>query len=112
MALCTRLLMLPPMAVMSERAKSLVASEKVKLTVALSPSPSMVLLLLMATVGAVVSAGGMREGVSGGQLVLRLTALFRSEPSLLLLPAASVKVLLDTTIMALAPVAVGVKVAV
>ena len=81
--LCTKVPRLPPVTAMALAAKSGLASDRVKVMVATSPTPSVVLLLVMAMVG------GVRSRVS----VFMRTVLLASVPSLLKLPAASLKVL-------------------
>ena len=88
------------MALTSATVKSVEASERVKVMVAVSPAFRAVTLLEMAIVGRMVST-------------VRVTELLASAPSLLVLPAASEKVPEATEITPLAVLsAVGVKVAV
>ena len=90
----------PPVAVTSPTTKLVEASERVKEMVAVSPALRELTLLVMAIVGRMVST-------------VRVTVLFASAPSLLVLPAASEKVLEATEMTPLVVLlAVGVKVAV
>ena len=75
----------PPVTVTSAAVKLTLASDRVKVTVALSPAPRLVLGLLTMTVGGVTS-----------RLIVKLAVLLVSAPSWLLLPEASVKRLLAT----------------
>jgi len=61
-ALCAKLLRVPPVTATSAAVKSLLASDSVKVTVAVSPATSVLALAVMAIVGGVVS---MVNGVSG-----------------------------------------------
>ena len=91
---------MPPVAVTSSAAKLVEASERVKVMVAVSPALRVETLLEMEIVGRMVST-------------VRVTVLFASAPSLLVLPAASEKVLDATEMTPLVVLlAVGVKVAV
>ena len=83
---------------MSPSVKLLLASDRVKLMVAVCPTSRSTLSVLTMTVGGVTSR-------------LKLTLLLASAPSWLLLPAASVKRLLSTLTLAVVAPAVGVKVA-
>ena len=88
------------MTVISAAVKLLLASLRVKVSVATSPVVRLLSLLVMVTVGAVVSAATV------------LTARLSGPAAVLLLPAASVKVLAATLMVAaLVLLAVGVKVA-
>ena len=89
----------PPLAVTSSTVKSVEASDKVKVMVAVSPTPSSALLVVIATVGGVVSL---------------VSTVMETEPALVLaLPAASVNLLASTeTTPSVVLLAVGVKVAV
>ena len=89
----------PPVMVMSEAVKVVEASLKVNVNVAVSPSFKFVLMVLKAMVGTTVSTA-------------RASVLLASEPSVLALPAESVKTPLVTLTMPLAVLlAAGVKVA-
>ena len=98
--LCTKSTTVPPMTVMSASVKSALASDRVKVMVAVSPMTSCVLLLVTAIVGGWVS-------------VNRVSLLFASAPSALKLPKLSLKTK-EATLMVLLPLlpAAGVKVAV
>ena len=89
----------PPLAVTSSTVKSVEASDKVKVMVAVSPTPSSALFVVIATVGGVVSL---------------VSTVMETEPALVLaLPAASVNLLASTeTTPSVVLLAVGVKVAV
>ena len=89
----------PPLAVTSSTVKSVEASDKVKVMVAVSPTPSSSLFVVIATVGGVVSL---------------VSTVMETEPALVLaLPAASVNLLESTeTTPSVVLLAVGVKVAV
>ena len=94
-----KLLSVPPVAATSAEVKVMEASERVKVIVAVSPALRALTLLEMATVGRMVST-------------VRVTVLLASAPSLLVLPAASLKVPDATEITPLVVLfAVGVKVA-
>ena len=93
----------PPTTVTSEAVKSLLVSLRMKVMVAVSPGASVVLLLVMAIVGGVVSAGG--------RLTARLRVLSASAPSWLKTPPA-LNLLLSTLRIALCAPALGVNVAV
>ena len=99
MPLPEKLLMEPPLAVTSSTVKSVEASDKVKVMVAVSPTPSSSLFVVIATVGGVVSL---------------VSTVMETEPALVLaLPAASVNLLESTeTTPSVVLLAVGVKVAV
>ena len=99
MPLPEKLLMEPPLAVTSSTVKSVEASDKVKVMVAVSPTPSSSLFVVIATVGGVVSL---------------VSTVMETEPALVLaLPAASVNLLASTeTTPSVVLLAVGVKVAV
>ena len=103
-----KLLKVPPMTLTSDRPKLLLDSLSVKLMVAVSPVVSPNLLLLTMMVGGVVSG----LGPAAAPPMLRATALLGSWPSALKLPAASVKVVLETMTAPLLAPLVGVKVAV
>ena len=95
-----KLLSVPPVTATSLCVKSVLASLRVKVTMAVSPALSEVLLLVMAMVGTKVS-------------VTMVTVLLVSAPSALRLPTASLKVLLATLTTQLPEKpGVGVKVAV
>ena len=97
---------------MSDRAKLVLASLRLKLMVAVSPLARLALLLVTMMVGGVVSARlGVLPPVPAGRPRLRVTLLLGSAPSLLALPAASVNRSLSTPIRPLLAPAVGVKVA-
>ena len=107
-----KLLSVPPITVTSLTAKLKLGSLKEKLMVAVSPVASAVLLLLTTMVGGVVSPPGVVPGPTGaGGAMLSATALLGSPPSPLVLPAASLKVLLATTMAPLVEPLLGVKVA-
>lgn len=101
MPLPWKLLKVPPMTVTSAAEKSVLDSLSVKVMVAVWPLVNVVLSLLTAMVGGVLSAGEM----------LMDTELLASAPSLLKLPAASENLFVSTTKAALEAPAVGVKVA-
>ena len=99
----TRLLSLPPLAVMLARARSATGSLRVKVMVAVSPLVSLVLSLVMAMVGGTVSM----------VLVDKVTVLLTSAPSAFWLPVASLNLALATEMTPLAVLlTAGVKVAV
>ena len=98
----------PPTTVTSPMLKSVLASLRAKLMVAVSPVASVVLLLVTMTVGGLVSPAG--PGAASAPM-LRATALLASAPSWLKLAAASLKVLLATTMAAAVAPGLGVKVA-
>ncbi len=90
----------PPVTVMSLATKSVEASDRVNVIVAVSPASRLVLLLEMAIVGRIVST-------------VMVTVLLASAPSALKLPAASENLLLSTNTTPFeVELAVGVKVAV
>ncbi len=99
-----KLLKVPPMTVTSLKAKSVLASLRVKLMAAVCVPLSVVLSEPTTTVGGVVSTGVL--------LIVNDTALFVSAPSLFRLPAASLNLSELTTTAALVAPAEGVKVAV
>ena len=104
MPLPAKLLSVPPSKVMSARLKSVLSLLSLKMTVVTSPTSSTLLAALISMVGTVLS-----EQV---QLKPSETELSRSAPSLLKLPAPSLKRSLLTRIIAPCEVAKGVKVAV
>ena len=95
-----KLLRVPPLTTMSARLKSTLDLLRVKVMMGVSPALSAVLLVLMAMVGSAVSE-------------VKVTKLLASAPSVLRLPAASLKALEATCTVPLADTpGVGVKVAV
>ena len=75
-----KLLSVPPVTVTSDCVKSVLASDRRKVMVAVSPAFKALLLLLMAIVGSAVST-------------VMVTVLLASEPSALKLPAESLNML-------------------
>ena len=97
----------PPETVTSDSTKSVDASERVKVSVAVSPAPKELSASssVMAMVGGVVSAAVVST--------VKVTELFESEPSLLVLPAESENFELATEITpSEVLLSVGVKMAV
>ena len=105
MPLPVRLVIVPPVTVMSEAMKLVEGSLRVKVSVATSPALSFNTLALTAIVGGVVSTGAV--------LIINVTSLLASEPSALALPEASVNTPLATlTTPLMTLLAVGMKKAV
>ena len=108
----------PPVMVTSDSAKSVDVSERVKVRVDDSPvlKELSTSSLVIATLGRTVSGVGEGEGEGEGVVVVstvKVTELLASEPSVLALLAASVKVPLATEITPFVVLlVVGVKVAV
>ena len=88
--------------------KLLLASDRVKVMRSVSPGPTRALVLLIITLGAVLSAGAL---VLHSRPTLSDAALLASAPSLLRAPVALLKLSLATMTKALETLALGVKVA-